>query len=155
MNHKKEKRVYSEIIINAPADIVWKAITDFNQYPGWNRFTPRITLTNRDFKVGAEFDLDCMMTDTELLKDEHETILEINPDNKTFCMGTSRTRGRPGLRSFRWQICEPVSKAVTRFINYEIFEGPLAPIVRFLYDRKLSAAFKKYCADLKKYAEDK
>ncbi|OHD71366.1 MAG: hypothetical protein A2W19_10195 [Spirochaetes bacterium RBG_16_49_21] len=68
-------------------------------------------------------------------------------------MGTSRTRGRPGIRSFRWQICEPSGDAMTHFVNYEEFHGPLASVVYLLYTKKLMAAFKKYCETLKEYAE--
>jgi hypothetical protein len=35
-HHKKEIR--SEIIINATPDKVWKVLTDFSAYPGWNPF---------------------------------------------------------------------------------------------------------------------
>jgi hypothetical protein len=150
-----DKRVYSEIIINAPAETVWEIITDFENYSEWNKFTPRITLKNKNFKTGAEFDLDCRMTEKEFLKNEHECILEINTGNYSFCMGTSRTKGRPGIRSYRWQICEPVSSDKTRYINHERYEGPLAPIVRFLYDKKLSAAFELFCLALKTRAEEK
>lgn len=149
----QDKRVYSEIIIEAPVEKVWQVITDFDAYPQWNRFTPRITLTNDRFSEGAEFDLDCRMTDKELLTDEHEMILEIDRDSYRFCMGTSRTKGRPGIRSFRWQICEPLDDNRTRYINYEKYEGWLAPLVRLLYDGKLAIAFEQYCQDLKQRVE--
>jgi hypothetical protein len=148
------KRVYSEIIINTPAKIVWEIITDFEKYREWNNFTPRITLKNNNFIIGAEFDLDCQMTPNEFLTDEHECILEINEYKYSFCMGTSRTKGRPGIRSYRWQICEVVSPDCTKYINHESYEGFLAPVVRLLYDKKLSAAFKSFCLDLKNHAEN-
>lgn len=143
------KKIESTIIIEAPAEKVYRVITDFNSFPQWNRFTPRITLTNDRFRVGAEFDLDCQMTEKSLLKNEHEMILEIRPEEYSFCMGTSRTRGRPGIRSFRWQICRPRSSNTTEFINYEEFSGPLAPLVYFLYHKKLQRAFEKYCVSLR------
>ena len=68
-------------------------------------------------------------------------------------MGTSRTRGRPGIRSFRWQICEPLDDGQTRFINHEEFRGLLAPLVYLLYTKKLKTAFDRYCGELKEYAE--
>lgn len=148
------KKIGSEIIINAPAARVWDIITDFDSYPLWNTFTPRITLTNDRFRVGVELDLDCRMTERQLLTDEHETILALDTDNYRFCMGTSRTRGRPGIRSFRWQICEPIDEGRTRFINHEQFIGVIAPLVYFLYANKLRAAFNLYCGVLKEYAEN-
>lgn len=150
---KSDGRISSEIIIDGPPEAVWRIIIDFDRYPLWNSFTPRITAASRDFYAGAEFDLDCRMTDRELLVDEHEMILEIDPEKFAFCMGTSRTKGRPGIRSYRWQICEPLAGNRTRLVNYERFEGPLAPLVRLLYRKKLTRAFERYCLDLKKFVE--
>jgi hypothetical protein len=147
------KHIRAEIIIGAPARKVWNIITDFESYPRWNSFTPRITLRNDQLRTGVEFDLDCRMTDRLLLENERESILAVDRRRYRMCMGTSRTRGRPGIRSFRWQICEPCGKGKTRFINYEDFHGPLAPLVRLLYAKKLRVAFQKYCETLKSYAE--
>ncbi len=147
------KQIRSEIIINAPPQAVWRIITDFDSYPEWNTFTPRMTLRNSDFAPGVEFDLDCRMTDRKILRNEHEMILSIDREGFRLCMGTSRTKGRPGIRSYRWQICEQIDDGSTRFINYEEFHGPLAPLVYLVYTKKLRVAFQKYCDVLKGYAE--
>ena len=93
------------------------------------------------------------MTDRTLLREEHETVLSVDPEKYIFCMGTSRTSGRPGIKSCRWQKCVPLSRDFTRFINYEEFTGPLAPLVYALYSGKLSRAFDNYCRTLKSYIE--
>jgi len=147
------KRIEARVMIDAPAELVWKVITDLDRYPEWNRFTPRISLTTAELAAGAELDLDCQMTERQLLRDEHETILELAPERFAFCMGTSRTRGRPGIRSQRWQFCERVDAERTRFFNHEQFEGPLAPLVQLLFARKLRRAFERYVQDLKRRAE--
>jgi hypothetical protein len=147
------KPVYSEMVINAPAEIVWKIITNPDAYPQWNVFIPRITLKTADVVVGAEFDLDCQMTDTSLLRNEREVVLELSPEDYRFRMGTSRTRGRPGIVSNRCQQCLPIDAHSTRYINYEEFSGLLSPIVYLLYGKKLKAAFEKHNAALKRYAE--
>ncbi len=147
------KRIQSEITIDASPESVYSIITDFDSYPEWNEFTPRITCTSTEFRVGTEFDLDCRMDPSTLLHNEHEAILEIRPHEHSFCMGTSRTRGRPGIRSYRWQICSPGEGGVTQFMNYEQFEGILAPIVYLLYAKKLKTAFDAFCVSLKKRAE--
>ncbi len=147
------KQIRAEIVIDASPQRVWDCIIDFDNYSRWNQFTPRITLRNADFSVGSEFDLDCRMTDRLLLRNEHETILSIDTEALRFCMGTSRTRGRPGIKSFRWQICAPLEDGRTHFTNYEEFHGPFAPLVRLLYGKKLSLAFQKYCKTLKDHVE--
>ena len=145
--------VTAEVVIAAPPARVFAAVADLDAYPTWNRFTPWISLRTADLAVGAELDLDCQMTDRELLRDEREVILALDRERWRFCMGTSRTRGRPGIRSERWQRCEPLGTDRTRFLNSEEFSGPIAPLVWLLYHRKLRAAFVRYCADLKAYVE--
>jgi hypothetical protein len=145
------KVIRSEIEINAPAPKVWDIINDLERYPEWNAFTPRITA--KKIVVGDEFDLDCQMTEKKLLKNEHEVFLTYEPEHHKVCWGTSRTRGRRGIKSFRWQICEPTDGGLTHFINYEEFHGILAPLVNLLYGKKLQTAFDKYCQALKRRAE--
>jgi uncharacterized protein YndB with AHSA1/START domain len=147
-NASPMRPIQAELNIHAPADRVWQVITDLDLYPEWNRFTPRISLATNELRVGAELDLDCQMTDRELLRGEREVILVVDPERRALCMGTSRTRGRPGITSERWQICEPSGSALTHFVNHESFRGPLAPLVYLLYSRKLRRAFQQYCRDL-------
>ena len=143
----------AEIRIAAPAEEVFRVITDLDRYPEWNRFTPRLSLATRDLAVGAEFELDCWITEDKLLRGEREVILELDPERFVFSMGTSRTRGRPGIRSRRVQRCEPLAAGETRFVNTEEFSGLLAPLVRLLYEKKLARAFERYCHDLKARVE--
>ena len=145
------KLVRSEIEINAPAQKIWNIIIDFEHYPEWNTFTPRLGV--KRIVVGEEFTLDCQMTEKQLLKDEHEAFLVYEPEKYKISWGTSRTRGRPGIKSFRWQICEPLDDRRTHFINYEEFHGVLAPVVNLLYSKKLQRAYDRYCQALKKRAE--
>lgn len=147
------EQIRREIDIDAPADVVWNVILDLDAYPEWNRFTPFISLATKDVRVDAELDLHCQMTEHKLLRNEREVILALEPAKRSFCMGTSRRRGRPGIRSFRWQTCTPIDARRTHFVNYEEFHGLLAPAVYFLYRDDLGRAFDGYCADLKRRAE--
>ena len=141
----------SEIDIDAPVEKVWNIIIDLERYSEWNTFTPRMEA--KQIVVGEEFLLDCQMTEKQLLRDEKEVFLAYEPERYRVCWGTSRTKGRPGIKSYRWQICEPVNDKRTHFINYEEFHGILAPLVNLLYGKKLHRAFVGYCQDLKKRAE--
>jgi uncharacterized protein YndB with AHSA1/START domain len=129
------KPIRVERHICAPPQAVFDVILDVDRYPEWNEFTPRMTMRSDEVAVGKEFDLDCQMTDTQLLEAEREVVLALDRDKLHFCMGTSRTRGRPGIRSFRWQKCEPASNGGTHFVNYESFHGPLGPVVHLLFRR--------------------
>jgi hypothetical protein len=145
------KVIRSEIDIDASVQKVWDIIVDLGRYPEWNPFTPRVGA--KKIVVGDEFLLDCQMTEKQLLKDEREVFLAYEPEQHKLCWGTSRTRGRPGIKSYRWQICEALEGDRTHFINYEEFHGILAPLVNLLYGKKLQRAFDSYCRALKKRAE--
>ena len=134
--------------IAAPPAAVFEVILDVDRYPAWNPFTPRMTVRTDEMAVGKEFDLDCWMTDTQLLEGEREVVLALDRERYHFCMGTSRTRGRPGIKSFRWQKCEPSPGGGTDFENYESFHGPLGPLVYVLFRKRLKRVFEKYCVAL-------
>jgi len=142
-----------QIAIEAAPERVFSVVMDLDRYPEWNHFTPRITLATRDVQVGAELDLDCQMTERQLLRDEREVILAVDRVAWRLCMGTSRLRGRPGITSERWQVCEPLEGGRTLFKNWERFTGPLSPLVWVLYAGRLGRAFERYCADLKARVE--
>lgn len=142
------KPIRVERHIPAPPQAVFDVILDVDRYPEWNLFTPRLTMQSGEVEVGKEFDLDCQMTETQLLEGEREVVLALDREKRHFCMGTSRTRGRPGIRSFRWQKCEPAPGGGTRFINYETFHGPFGPFVYVLYRKRLMRAFERYCVAL-------
>ena len=136
--------------IAAPPEAVFDVILDVDRYPEWNFFTPRMTMRSDEVAVGKEFELDCQMTDTQLLAGEREVVLALDREKLHFCMGTSRARGRPGIKSFRWQKCEPAPDGGTQFANYESFHGPLGPTVHLLFRKRLKRAFEKYCVALEK-----
>jgi hypothetical protein len=146
------KPIRSERYIAAPPQAVFELILDVDRYPEWNVFTPRVTMRSEEVAVGKEFDLDCRMGDAQLLEGEREVVLALDRDKLEFCMGTSRTRGRPGIRSFRWQKCRPGPNGGTHFINYETFHGPLGPLVYLMYRKRLKAAFDRYCQALERRA---
>jgi uncharacterized protein YndB with AHSA1/START domain len=145
------KEVRNEIEIAAPVQRVWEIITDIERYPEWNTFCPRMSA--KKIVVGEEVDLDCQMTEKQLLKNEHEVFLAYEPEKFKVCWGTSRKRGRPGIKSFHWQECVPLDERRTRLVNYEQFYGPLSSVVNLLYGGKLRKAYDKYVQDVKKRAE--
>ena len=95
------------------------------------------------------------MTDSQLLRNEHERVLEVNPQTYTFRMGTSKTRGRRGVESNHCTICQPIGENRTKFINYEEFRGILSPLVYMLYTKNLYKAFEKHNLALKERAESR
>lgn len=145
------KEVRNDIEIAAPVQRVWDVITDIERYPEWNTFCPRMSA--KKIVVGEEVDLDCQMTEKQLLKNEHEVFLAYEPEKFKVCWGTSRKRGRPGIKSFHWQECVPLGERRTKLVNYEQFYGPLSGLCYLLYGSKLRKAYDRYVQDVKKRAE--
>lgn len=145
--------VYSEINIEAPAERVWQIITDPDNYPQWNTFIPALTLTTANLLEGTEFQLDCQITDKQLLRGENTVVLEVDPAQRQLRIGTSTTRGRPGIASNHVQQCLIEADNRTRYINYQEFSGLLGPLVHLLYAGKMQAAFKRANRALKSHAE--
>ncbi len=144
--------VRSAVFIAAPPEQVFGVLLDVDSYPRWNPFTPWVSMRTAEVAPGVEFDLHCQMTPTQLLEHEHEVVLSLDRQRLEFSMGTSRTRGRPGVRSWRRQRCHPV-KGGTLLTNDERFAGPLAPLVYLLYRRRLRRAFVRYCGAVRRHVE--
>jgi hypothetical protein len=68
-------------------------------------------------------------------------------------LGDVMNEGKTGIKSYRWQICQPLGERRTHFINYEEFHVILAPLVNLLYGKKLQRGFDSYCRALKNRAE--
>ena len=48
------KEIVTEIVINAPRDVVWKLITDFNHWTDWN---PSVRRMSGDNGIGSKLDI--------------------------------------------------------------------------------------------------
>ena len=65
-----ESEVASDAVtIQAPAELVWSILIDFERYSEWNRFCPQIKSTLEQFPVGIERDFNRCASD---LKDYAE-----------------------------------------------------------------------------------
>ncbi len=49
------KEIHTEVEINAPAERVWRMLTDFRAYPEWNPFVRRV---DGEARVGARIHVD-------------------------------------------------------------------------------------------------
>ncbi len=48
------KEIYTEIKINAPSQVVWNILTDFNKFPDWNPFIQKIS---GNLSVGSQLEI--------------------------------------------------------------------------------------------------
>lgn len=113
------KKVYTEILIDAPAKNVWQNLTNFSQYPQWNPF---ITKVAGDLKANSQIDV---TIDSSLLgeMDFVLTLAELAPTSEMVWRGQTLFPGLlDGEHSFR---IEHISNQRVRFIQEESYTGLL------------------------------
>ena len=59
------KSIETQITINAPMEIIWSHLTDFNHYPEWNAFIPSIS---GELKEGATWNVEIHPPGGRMLK---------------------------------------------------------------------------------------
>lgn len=150
--------LYAEPIeIDAPIELVWELITDFDRYPEWNPL-------NRFFRLDNAAAVDNTVTfgpswgpyDPESIKlpevsfttNEVITVWEENcclayADIKPFLMAAERA-----------QFISKLPNGKTRYHTYERLRGPLSVFVRYQFGAKVVAGFVANGVALKKLAEE-
>jgi len=118
-----KKSLYTDIIINAPVDKVWKEFADFSEYPRWNPFIRKVS---GEMKTGGSIQI--------TIQPKGHKPVDFNPtlikyDEKS----TVQWEGKlfiPGLFTGR-HIFHLVraEDGKTRFIQKEDFNGILVPFI--------------------------
>jgi hypothetical protein len=117
------KNLSTEIVINAPQDKVWKAFTDFKEYPKWNPFIRSLT---GDVKIGS--------TIHAVIQPKGGAAMNFNPViTQVKDEDTLQWEGRlflPGIFTGKhtFQLVR-IDRNKTKFIQKEDFNGLLVPFV--------------------------
>jgi hypothetical protein len=138
--------IQSEILINAPKELVWQILMDRDNYNLWNPFTPKI---ETNFEIGTDIILHVNMNPGKKLLLQKEQILWVK-DNESVAWGIP---GPLPVKTERAQNIIAISPEQTQYITYDKFWGPLVPLVIWLYGKKIQAGFDSVAAGLKTYAE--
>lgn len=141
------KHVRTEIEIDAPAEVVWKILTDFEAIATWNDFIRHIEgSTNVGDKLVVEIWLGERKPRTF-----KPTLLAYEPNRAL------RWRGRvlvPGLFDGEHAFAiEPLVDGRSRFVHSERFSGVLIPLIFKSMEADLNASFNSMNLALKARAE--
>jgi uncharacterized protein YndB with AHSA1/START domain len=137
----------AEIEIRAPIERVWKILVDFEGYPKWNPFTPRVEST---LEIGAPIVLHVRMREgRELVRVEHISAVA---EPTRLCWGMCAISPRL-LAAERCQILTPLDVDRTHYRSVDTIRGLLAPLVERFYGRDLDRGFGAVASALKEYAE--
>ncbi len=128
------RTVSTTTLVDAPREVVWRIVTDFEAYPEWN---PYLRVTGERLRVGAALNVQLSTggDETEVL---HATVYVLNPPRKL------RWQSRllaPGLMDVEYEvIVAPSGRNAARVVQRARDEGLLLPLMdRGLDQERLEA----------------
>lgn len=140
------KSIRTEISIQAPAQIVWNTLMDFDRYKIWNPFMQ----ISGEAQQG-NFLKTAITLDGQKPQEFQPKILELIPERSFRWLGHLFVKGLfDGEHFFK---LEQVAENETRFIHGERFSGLLSGLILNLIEGKTIAGFEKMNAALKQEAE--
>jgi hypothetical protein len=141
------KELRAEIEIEAPADRVWKIITDFASFPAWNPFIRR---AKGELRLGAKLQI-YMQPSGARGTTFSPTVTKLEPGLELRWLGRLVMPGVfDGEHIFS---LENIGPNRTRFVQREIFDGLLVPLLGHALDVDTMRGFQEMNRALKARAE--
>ncbi|MFT4519789.1 MAG: putative membrane protein [Halioglobus sp.] len=127
---KPHWEVSHRIVISAPPAVVWDVLTDLEQYPQWNRYSPKVEGL---IAVGEVVWVEAHLGDE--VQNVQNYVVSIIPE-KELCWQSADWYGAlaRGLRC-RWLEAQGDDKTV--LVHHEIMSGPLAWLIEILYRERI------------------
>lgn len=135
-----------EIVINAPAQVVWDIILDFDNYGLWNTFCPGM---KGKPEVGSPLEMMVDMGNGPQLQVEYVT--KIEPIH-TVVWSMENKPGDP-IHADRMQRVTPIDDSSCRYWSVDDFSGEFAGPMIEQMGKLVEKGFNDCAADLKKRAE--
>ena len=144
-NPRKMKSIQTEIIINASQKKVWKALTDFENYPNWNTF---IISIEGELKEGSRLKNKMILDGKEnVFKPK---ILKIIPNEHLEWLGKAPLGIFNGQHYFKLEAINPTQ---TKLIHGENFSGWLRGMIMKKIGNATRESFIQMNKNLKKLVE--
>ena len=141
------KEIHTEIEINAPAENVWRVLTDFALYPDWNPFVRRV---EGEISVGSRLHVYIQPSESKGMS-FRPTVLVADPNREFRWLGHLWLPGLfDGEHSF---LIEPLGEGRVRFVQRERFGGLLVPLLSKMLDGDTRHGFEEMNRALKVRAE--
>ena len=138
-----------EVVINAPVEVVWDILTNFEEYHKWNEFCPK---ADARLELGSP-----IVMKVELgfgLQDQTEYITLIEP-NKAIAWGMANQPGDP-IHAVRTQTLTKLSETSCAYNSLDDFTGSkdeaLKEMMNF-FAEPVERGFNLCAKGLKEYAE--
>jgi hypothetical protein len=135
-----------QVIIHAPAQLVWQVLTTLERYGEWNRYSPEAhgTLT-----ASGEVEIVARLGNST--QRVNNRVLEIIPEQKLCWVSLNWYQFL--VRGTRCRFMEAQPDGSTLFLERETMQGPFARIVVGLMREQLAAGLQAECESLKAEAE--
>ncbi len=141
------KELYSEIEIQASAERVWQLLTDFVSFPQWNPFIRR---ASGEIKPGGRLEVTIQPSGAQGMTFK-PTVLAAEPNRELRWLGRVVLPGIfDGEHSF---VIESLGANRVRFIQREIFNGLLVPLMARGLETDTQRGFEEMNQALKARAE--
>ena len=141
------KELRTEIEIDAPADRVWRVLTEFDAYPDWNPFLRR---ASGEVKEGARLEV-YMQPSGGRGMTFRPTVIRAEPNREFRWLGHLGMSGLfDGEHSFT---IEPLEGNRVRFVQSERFTGVLVPLMMLMIEKDTKRGFEEMNQALKERAE--
>lgn len=140
-------RIDHEHTIAAPAEVVWRVLTDFEHYGEWNPFVIEAQCA---LEVGAAMDMRVRVLPF-MAQGQREWVTSVEPE-RGFCYGLPPSVAG-ALRSERCHVITPDGPDRCRYTSQFAIEGWLAGVVKLMLGRQLRRGFTGMSAGVKARAE--
>ena len=146
----KDNSVFSDkVLINAPIDVVWNILVDFEGYSKWNPFCPQII--NKALAVGEEVDMQIDLGNG--LQQQVEVLERIEQPSQLAWGMRMVLDGEEQLKALRTQCLSAIDENSCEYISEDAFSGTLAKQVTEAMGPAIEKGFNLCAYGLKAYAE--
>ncbi|NQX87104.1 MAG: SRPBCC domain-containing protein [Halioglobus sp.] len=135
-----------EIIINAPAELVWDILLDFDNYGAWNVFCPSV---RGEPVVGSALEMQVDLGNGLQLQTEYVTRVE---PCHTIIWSMENKPGDP-VHADRTQRITPIDSKSCRYASIDEFSGDFVPQMMEALAKAVELGFNRCAEGLKKRAE--
>ena len=140
--------VSDTVEIDAPADVVWGVIIDFDRYPDWNPYTVKVEAT---LELGSQVVLH--LPDPAKPGETFETIEWISAIEPRHHLQYNTGTEMPGIHAVRDQWVEDLGDGRSSYRTTDVFTGEIAQVVFDMQVEWVTAGFNATAYALKARAE--
>jgi len=135
-----------EIVINAPAELVWDILLDFKNYGEWNVFCPSV---KGEPVVGAALEMQVDLGNG--LQQQVEYVTRLDPHHSI----TWSMENKPGdpVHADRTQRITPIDEGSCRYLSVDEFSGEFVPQMMEAMAEVVELGFNRCAEGLKARAE--